>query len=163
MKIIDINGNQRECMDVSFDPSYPNYAKITYASKREPGKTRTEWYPTEVFFKANPELKSLSKSFPKPVEDVTGVVSRSKEDLLKDAKQTWKPDSYTGFNVWISRGLGEGQIRTVIKNTKNTLYVDKPWEIKPDKTSQYVVSRNIHDLQPMNNVLPEVENKKNLN
>ena len=63
--------------------------------------------------------------------------------------------------MWISRGTGEGQQRTVLKNTKNTLYLNKDWKIKPDKTSQYVLSRNVKDnIQAQGNTLPDIKTTK---
>lgn len=156
MKITDINGVSRECLEVGADQTYPGYVKILYPSKRQQGQIRTEWYPAETFFKFNPELKDLAKAIPVPPKDITGVVSTSKPDSLKDGTQKWKLDCYIGYTVWISRGLGEGQTRGIIQNNKNTLFIDKPWDIKPDKTSQYVVSRNIHDPTPQHNILPGV-------
>lgn len=156
MKIIDINGLERDCLEVSADPDYPGYAKITFASKRRPGEIRTEWYPADDFFKLNPDLKALKKSFVTPPKDTLGVVTSSKADSLKDTTQKWQPNCYAGYTVWISRGKGEGQTRSIVKNTKNTLYIDKPWDTPPDKTSQYVVSRNIHNPVPLNNTLPQL-------
>lgn len=154
MKIIDINGFERDCLSIDPDPNFPGYVKITFASKRNPGQTRAEWCPIDDFFSKNPELKHLQKNFAPPPTDALGIVTSSKTDSLKDITQNWKTNCYAGYTVWISRGLGEGQTRIVVKNSKNVLYVDKPWDVKPDKTSQYVVSRHIHDPLPLNNTLP---------
>ena len=155
MKIVDINGISRECLSITQDPHYPGFVSIVYPSKRIEGKTRTEWYPIAEFAKYNPDLKELQHMGPPPPPDTLGVVSKSGADHLKDATQKWKPDIYVGFTVWISRGTGEGQTRTVVKNTKNVLYIDKEWETIPDKTSQFVVSLNIHDPAALGNTLPD--------
>jgi hypothetical protein len=154
MKIVDINGITRECKEVKQDPNYPGFISIVYPSKRVAGETRTEWYPIAEFMAKNPDLKELKNMAPPPPPDTLGVVTKSGKDHLKDATQKWKPDIYVGFTVWISRGIGEGQTRIVVKNTKNVIYVDKPWDEIPDKTSQFVISLNIHDPAALGNSLP---------
>ena len=91
-------------------------------------------------------------------KDVTGVASRSTDTTLTDGKQKWEKNIYAGFPLWISRGKGEGQVRTILSNTKNTIVIDKRWEVKPNRFSQYVISRNIkEDVKPAGNILTEEE------
>jgi hypothetical protein len=157
MKIIDINGQERECLTIDSDPTYPGFIKVVYASRREPGTTRIEWYPMMDFIKQNPSLKDSIKNTTPPAKDDLGVVTKSGKDHLKDSTKKWQTNCYAGFSVWISRGKGEGQIRTVLKNTFNALFINKPWDTKPDKTSQYVVSLNIKNPSPLANTLPGVK------
>jgi hypothetical protein len=152
MKIIDINGLERECLEVNSDPAYPGFIKVTYPSPRDPSNPRTEWYPITDFLARNPELKDTIPAPPPP--DVTGIVTKAGKDNLKDDTQNWVPNIYKDFTLWISRGTGEAQIRKVTKNSQNTAYIDKPWDTKPDKTSQYVISHNVHDPMPQGNTLP---------
>lgn len=63
---------------------------------------------------------------------------------------------------WISRGKGEGQIRTILKNNHNTLIINKEWEIIPDITSQYVISHNVHNPKILGNTLPQYEIPKGI-
>lgn len=151
MKIIDINGNLRDCEKAFPDPAYPGYMRVEFKTAV---RSHHVWYPIDEFIKNNPELESLTKSAPALMEDIVGVVSSSTETGLTDKKQKWKKNAYVNFPLWISRGTGEGQIRTVTANTHNTVVIDTKWEIKPDKTSQYVLSHNIHDPQPLQNTLP---------
>lgn len=151
MKIIDINGNTRDCEKAFPDPTYPGYMRVEFKTVV---RSHHVWYPISEFIKNNPELENLTKSAPAVMDDVVGVVSSSTETGLTDKKQKWKENAYVGFPLWVSRGTGEGQIRTVTANTHNALTIDKKWEVKPDKTSQYVLSYNIHDPQPLENALP---------
>lgn len=153
MTIIDVNGKERNCTGVSPDKNYPGYMLVTFKGA---ARSHTEWYPIDEFITNNPTLAQLAKSAPHVTEEIVGVVSSSTITSLTDKKQNWKKDAYKGFPLWISRGMGEGQIRTVASNTHNTIHLDAAWEVKPNKTSQYVLSHNIHDPQPLENVLPGV-------
>ena len=152
MKIIDINGSEREVQAVAPDPHYPGFMKIEF-------RRHHEWYSIPEFLEFNPTLKALTENAPATPDEVVGVVSSSGPNYLTDSKQAWKPNTYLGMFVWISRGKGEGQKRTVVKNTKNRLYLDKPWDTQPNPTSQYVVSYNIQAVKAMGNVLPTANYK----
>lgn len=157
MKIIDINGNERECIKVYPDKDYPGYMRVEFKTKV---RSHHEWYPIEEFIKNNPTLKKITVDAPRVAEETLGVVSSSSKNELTDKKQNWELNIYVGFPVWISRGLGEGQVRIITSNTSNTLVIDKPWDILPNKTSQYVISHNIHDPQVRGNTLPWMEEIK---
>lgn len=159
MKIIDINGEERVCANIYPDPKFAGYMKVEFVSKNRPGYKHTEWYEMKDFIKNNPKLKDLTKKAIKVVDDDLGVVSKATEDSLTDITKKWMKDDYVEFPIWISRGKGEGQTRNVVGNTKNTIYINKPWKEIPDKTSQYVLSKNVHDPQVRGNTLPSVEIK----
>lgn len=154
MKIIDINGEERECESASPDPKFAGYMKVEFESKNRSGYKHSEWYPIADFIKNNPTLKNLTTKAVKVVSDDLGVVTSAKKDSLTDLSKKWNINDYVDFPIWISRGKGEGQTRKVVKNTKNTIYVDKPWDVVPNKLSQYVLSHNVHDPQVRGNMLP---------
>lgn len=164
MIIIDINGRKRECINVDLDDKFPGYVKVVFKSKIRKGYKHAEWFPLNEFLEKNPELKKqLGKSKVSPPEDL-GVVTKAGKKSLQDIAKNWKPNIYAGYPLWISRGKGEGQQRTVIKNNKNTLYIDKEWSVKPDKTSQYVLSRNVQEnIKALGNELPSAKTKKVIN
>ena len=164
MQIIDINNNKRDCIKVSLDKGYPGYVKVDFKSKIRKDYQYSEWYPINKFITKNPKFKDKFGKLPqKPKEDL-GIVSKSTKNSLQDNSKNWPKNLYAGYPLWISRGKGEGQQRTVVKNTKNTLYIDKDWKTKPDKTSQYVLSRNVQKhIKSMGNVLPELQKKKIIN
>lgn len=153
MKIIDINNQPRTCKKAYPDTEFPGYMRVQF-------KRHHEWYTVDEFIKFNPKLKHLTKSAITPAKDIAGIVSSSGKDFLKDTKYQWSDNVYLGFFVWISRGKGEGQKRLVVKNNYNTIFIDKPWKTKPNTSSQYVLSRNIHKVKAMGNTLPEQEMKK---
>jgi hypothetical protein len=154
MKIIDINGNERECANVYPDKDYSGFMKLEFSNKL---RSYSEWYPIEEFKAKNPSLEYLIKGAQGETEDSLGVVSKSTDMGLTDIKQKWAKDAYAGFPMWISRGKGEGQVRTVTSNSKNSVIINQPWDIIPDNTSQYVISHNVHNPHIFGNSLPQVQ------
>lgn len=155
MIIIDINGSQRECANVYPDKDYPGFIKAEFVTKL---RSYSEWYPIEEFKNRNPNLQHILKGVQIEAKDVTGTASRSTDTTLSDSQQKWEINIYAGFPMWISRGKGEGQTRTILSNTKNTIVIDKVWDVKPNRFSQYVISRNIRDdVKPAGNILTEEE------
>lgn len=142
MKIIDLNGKEKECEKAYPDPDWPGYMRVEY---KNPRRSYHVWYPIEEFKKNNPNLEGLVKDAYIPPPEITGIVSSSTDITLTDKTQSWVINTYAGFPVWISKGQGEGQVRTVLSNTYDTLVIDKKWDTKLNKFSQYVLSRNIHE------------------
>lgn len=140
MKIIDINGRERECVRAYFNHSWPGYVTVEFESKRRKGYKHTEWMPIDDFFAHNPSLKNTITTQglpPKRPLQLAGQVTSALKDSLTDTTQNWDPNSYAGMYCWISRGKGEGQVRIILKNTKSRVVVDKPWDTRPNHTSQY--------------------------
>ncbi|PJE69378.1 hypothetical protein COU96_00070, partial [Candidatus Shapirobacteria bacterium CG10_big_fil_rev_8_21_14_0_10_38_14] len=84
MKIIDINGEERDCVKVYPDPKFAGYMKVEFASKNRVGYTHSEWYPIADFIKNNPKLKNLTTKAIKVVNDDLGVVTGAKPISLTD-------------------------------------------------------------------------------
>jgi len=109
----------------------------------------------------NPELKGkvsadfLPASLP---PQIASVVSSAGANTLTDSTKDWKENLYASYFCWISRGKGEGQVRVITKNTAKKLTLDKPWETKPNTTSQYSILHNRpQSSKNNNNTLPEVD------
>ncbi len=154
MKIIDINGSERTAKKAFLDPNYPGYVRVDF-------RRHHEWYSIKEFLKNNPNMKDVVKGAKETAPDITGTVTQAKEKTLKDDTQNFSPNEYMDYHVWISRGHGEGQVRSVIKNTKDTLTINKAWDTKPNTTSQYVVASEIdEDMKSMGNTLPIEDMKK---
>lgn len=153
MTIIDLNHQPREVKSVKPDPSFPGFLLVDYGR-------RTDWYSVTEFLSRNPTLEHLLKGAADLPAEICGVVTSSSDNSLTDTTQKWLENSYTNFYLWISRGKGEGQKRIITSNNHNTASIDKPWETKPDKTSQYVFSHDNNDHAAMGNTLPQVEQVK---
>lgn len=158
MNIIDINGNERECIDVKPDKLWPGYMKVKYVSEVNAHKVREEWYPKQDFIKNNPSLSEYVKDVKDLWKEDLGSVSASTEKTLTDKTKKWQLNEFAGYPLWISRGEGEGQTRTILSNDSTTLTIDTIWDVLPNKFSQYVISHNVHDPQIMGNTLP-IDNK----
>ena len=160
MQIIDINGKTRDCVRAYLDPHWPGFVTIDYESKNRPGYKHTEWYPISDFLAHNPTLAHLVKGVDiTPAPDLAGVVTKCTSNTLTDKTQNWEVNDYAGFYVWISRGMGEGQTRTILSSTKNTLTIDRPWDKPlPNTSSQYVLARVLgNNIQSRGNTLPVAE------
>lgn len=144
MIITDINGKQRECVKAYPDKDYPGFIKVEYKNER---RSYNEWYPVDEFLTKNPNFDP-TKEIRHEVPEIAGLVTSSTDITLTDKTQNWAKNIYIGFPVWISKGKGEGQVRSVVSNTKDTLVVDREWEVKLNKFSQYVLSHNIHEQMP---------------
>lgn len=156
LNVTDINGSTRECLAITHDMSYPGFVKVEFSSNRKSPPTYFEWYPVEDFIAKNPTLSHVVKKAKQPANDDLGVVTRATKKSITDKTKKWKTDAYKGFPLWISRGKGEGQVRNVVTNSHNSLTIDKAFDVQPDKTSQYVLSFNIHEVKVMDNALPAV-------
>jgi len=154
MLIIDINGAERACLSVRPDKDWPGYLKVQFKNKK---RSYTQWYPVGDFKINNPQLAHLAKGATEPPPEVMGIVTKAAPRSVTDKMQKWETDLYIGIPVWISRGKGEGQVRTVIFNNNDTLTIDKEWEILPDETSQFIISYNVHNPQATGNTLAQSE------
>jgi hypothetical protein len=154
MQIIDINGEKRECSEITPDSNFPGYLKIKYKSRFRENHEYFEWYKKQDFLNNNPELSHLIQDSNDEWKEDLGVVSISSNITLTDKLKKWKSNEFAGYPIWISRGKGEGQTRKVTQNSDNTIIINQPWEINPDKTSQYLISHNVHNPVVMGNALP---------
>ena len=73
-------------------------------------------------------------------EKTIGFTTGASATTLVDTRQDWKPDFYKGATVMILSGRGFGQYRRILGNTKDTLTLQKPWNVQPDSTSEYLAS-----------------------
>jgi hypothetical protein len=159
MKIVDINNSIRECKRVFLDPAWPGYVSVEFVRKSDSQKTRIEWMPLSDFATKNPQLSDLwGTHSTAPAPDTAGVVTMAGKDTLVDSAASWGINAYAGHYVWISRGPGDGSTRIILKNTATILYMDKPWDKKPNKDSQYaIVQRLPQNHEPSGQVLPITE------
>src|SRR3989344_1332791 len=157
MIIIDINGEERNCQSIRLDSGWPGYLKIHFRNEK---RSYDQWYPISDFLKNNPNLSHLAEGTTTPPDEVVGIVTSSEDISLTDSNQDWKNNLYSGIPVWISRGNGEGQVRTVVYNNQTTLTIDKKWDNAPDTTSQFIISYNVHNPQVEGNVLPQINQEK---
>lgn len=141
MKIIDINGKQRECVRAYPDPSYPGFIRVEYEN---PKRKYHVWIPVDDFEKNNPGvLGGVLDQIHHPPPEVTSTPTSATKSTLTDSTRQWEENTYRNSHVWIGRGKGEGQSREIIANTQDTLILKDNWDDLPDKSSQYVISEHI--------------------
>ena len=160
MKIIDLNNSERECERAYLDPHWPGFVTVLFVSKHRPGFKHTEWMPMLQFFQNNPSLKGKITDDDKPTPlppQIAGAVSSATKTTLTDSTKAWPKNLYASFFCWISRGKGEGQVRTILSNTRKKLTLDKPWDITPNQTTQYAIVHNRPKEIDNHNTLPEIE------
>lgn len=91
-----------------------------------------------------------------PAGQTLGTVDAATENSITDSKQEWpvfgtsRPGYVGDVNasvpscsnaVAIISGKGAGQWRYILKNSSTTMQIDRPWDVVPEKGSQYVVMK----------------------
>jgi len=85
-------------------------------------------------FSVEDGLLDLRKKLDGDSGTATGTQSST---TLQDTTKTWGENQWSGRNVHISGGTGEGQDRNVDSNTSDTLTISPDWDVTPDGTSTY--------------------------
>ncbi len=73
------------------------------------------------------------------VPTTSGTASAGADYSLTDSGAGWTINAYRDFVVKIIGGTGQGQAKTILENTSDTLYVDGRWDVNPDSTSQFEI------------------------
>lgn len=71
----------------------------------------------------------------------TGTATGSSVNTLTDSVQTWNVGALTGYQVSIVSGVGAGQTRNIITNTLTSLTVTVNWDILPDTSSVFHITK----------------------
>ncbi len=90
----------------------------------------------------SPALTNASKYEIEIVEE-TGTATAATATTITDASKNWTADflDFTGAQVRITGGAGQGQTRTVVSSTNNLINVYPPFTTTPNATSTYAISR----------------------
>jgi dienelactone hydrolase len=74
-----------------------------------------------------------------------GIVSSATATSISDASKKWKTIRTDNLStcdaIAIVDGKGAGQWRRIVKNNSTTITVSEPWELIPDASSHYVITR----------------------
>ncbi len=68
-----------------------------------------------------------------------GNVTAASANTLTNAHADWNGNSYSGWNVVIVDGTGEGEIGQIASNTATQLTLSSNWNVTPDSTSRYTL------------------------
>lgn len=70
------------------------------------------------------------------------IIHSAYTDKLQDSNKTWDASDggeLKGKYVYIKAGTGAGQLRQILYNDIDTLYLALSWDTTPDETSQYAI------------------------
>ncbi len=95
-----------------------------------------------------------------PIGQSLGRVQEASANSVTDRNQNWgrlrTSDLSTCSVLAIVKGKGAGQWRRILRNDRHTIYVDAPWKVVPDTSSNYVVTQwSAEDWLVRGNVLKE--------
>jgi len=80
-----------------------------------------------------------------PDQMAIGKVSSADPGSITDTSQQWgtikTPSLSSSDAVAIIEGKGTGQWRRIKSNNAHTVFVDRPWDVVPDKSSHYSIMR----------------------
>lgn len=78
--------------------------------------------------------------------DDTTVVSATTSTVQVKSTESSTDGAYNGYNIYISRGTGLGQLRGLIgySGTSNTATVTSNWTVTPDTTSYYEIMPQVY-------------------
>lgn len=100
----------------------------------------------EFIYDSQEEIEDIYKTKFGVVED-NGTASSGSTSTLVDSTKTWLTTAltgsgtYEGYVVWIYGGTGEGQYREITGNNDTTLNVSPVFDIAPDATSNYRITK----------------------
>jgi len=77
-------------------------------------------------------------------------VAAAGPDTLTAAQVRWEPDELAGFVCLIVAGRGLGQYRLIRANTADTLTLQRPWIVRPNAGSRFLVTRGAVENITMN-------------
>ncbi len=82
------------------------------------------------------------------------IIHASYSDKFQDSTKTWQSANageHAGRYIHITAGKGRGQLRQIVKNDVDTLYLKLSWNETPDETSQYAIYKETSQVLFMGN------------
>lgn len=80
------------------------------------------------------------------VATTSGTASAGADYSLTKSGAGWVVNDYRDFLVKITGGTGVGQVKTILENTAEILYVDGHWDENPDATSTFEIYEKVSAL-----------------
>lgn len=102
------------------------------------------------YFQFHITLESIDESLQDDIFD-SGTVESGTIKTLVDANKSFPINKYTNCRLFITKGTGAGQQRTIGSNTSTTLNVNIPFDIVPSNDSEYEIKVDSDKLYFMYN------------
>lgn len=81
----------------------------------------------------------------------TGTSTAGTSTTLTNSAKAWGTNMWANYQVRITGGTGEGQIRPIASNTGTVLTVASAWTVTPDATSVYSIEGNYDSFYLLGN------------
>jgi len=75
-----------------------------------------------------------------------GTLTTSTGRIIFDNTKNWTTNQWANFSVRILSGTGDGQLRQILSNGKDSLVLYDPWNVQPNSTSVYAIQGNSSDM-----------------
>ena len=86
----------------------------------------------------------------------TGLVTGATDTTLSNSLSTWTVNSKANWEVTIVQGKGMGQTRKITANDATTLTLASAWDVNPDGTSSYAITKFDENYLIKGNLLQDV-------
>lgn len=108
------------------------------------------WYnktSTSNLFGAQMSTDATSEKFLEyPNHVLIDNATSATANTLTDTSIALSANQYANCAVNILSGTGMGQYRGIVANNSNTLFIGKKWDVTPDSTSQFAISRDVNNF-----------------
>lgn len=75
-----------------------------------------------------------------------GTLTSTEGRILFDTSKNWDRDRWSNYAIRIIAGTGDGQMRQIMSNGKDSIVVYEPWNVQPDNTSIYAIQAYTSDM-----------------
>lgn len=82
------------------------------------------------------------------------IIHASYQDKFQDSSKNWNTENggqFAGKYLYIKAGRGAGQLRQIVYNDIDTLYLKLSWSTVPDETSQYEIYDTVSQVLYLGN------------
>jgi hypothetical protein len=108
------------------------------------------WYnktSTNNLFGAQMQTDASSERFLEyPNHFLIDTATSATANTLTHTSISLSANQYANCALNILSGTGMGQYRAIIANNANTFFIGKKWDITPDSTSQFAISRDVNNF-----------------
>lgn len=75
-----------------------------------------------------------------------GTLTSTSGRILTDTTKNWGVNRWANYAIRIIAGTGDGQLRQILSNGKDSIVIYDGWNIQPDSTSIYVIQASTEEM-----------------